>query len=154
MSLDTIKLKSPALSARTIEKIECLHSSKRKISVGTSHGDIEHQFVAASLKSSFDSSVSMKIEQYCRGNVEGRQVKVPCAPYLIVECSIHKVMAGHNIYGGPQDVAASIRWLIAFLSNAIGEELPPAVNAGIHLTHQSRNKIDPPVHLASNRFRF
>jgi len=28
------------------------------------------------------------------------------------------------------------------------------VNAGIHLTHQRRNKIDPPVCLVSNRFRF
>jgi len=29
-----------------------------------------------------------------------------------------------------------------------------SVNAGIHLTHQRRNKIDPPVCLVSNRFRF
>ncbi|SHJ00180.1 hypothetical protein SAMN05444373_10191, partial [Thermoclostridium caenicola] len=28
------------------------------------------------------------------------------------------------------------------------------VNAGINLTHQSQKKIDPPLCLVSNRFRF
>jgi hypothetical protein len=48
----------------------------------------------------------------------------------------------------------------AFMMNGLQQVTIPdnvkeiAVNAGIHLTHQRRNKIDPPVWLVSNRFRF
>lgn len=126
MALDTVKLKSPALTSAAVAAIERLHNSKRKMSVGTVHGEIEHHFVAVSLKGSYESAISLKVEHYERGNVDGKLVKTNCSPFLVVECSVHKVLAGHNIYGGPHDVAASIRWLIGFLSEAIGEALPPA----------------------------
>jgi len=46
-------------------------------------------------------------------------------------------------------------WDICGLSEEISDELGlTIVNAGIHLTHQRRNKIDPHVCLVSNRFRF
>ena len=42
----------------------------------------------------------------------------------------------------------------ALFSNEVFAPVKKDVNAGINLTHQSQEKIDPPLCLVSNRFRF
>lgn len=126
MPIDTVKIKSPALTHEMVKKIEALHGSKRKISVTTEHGEIEQQFTMASLKGSFDAQISMKVDNVERRYDGNRQIKAECDPYLVVECSGHKVMTGHNLYGGSNDFAASMRWLVDYISQAIGEPLPSA----------------------------
>jgi len=47
------------------------------------------------------------------------------------------------------------RELIVGIKNIVtGKTYSESVNAGINLTHQSQEKIDPPLCLVSNRFRF
>lgn len=51
-------------------------------------------------------------------------INVECAPYLIVECSVHKAMLGHNVHGGPINYQESVSWLVNLLNKFISIELP------------------------------
>jgi len=53
-----------------------------------------------------------------------RTVSVPCDPYLWMEGSVHKAMLGHNVWGGPRNLSASVSWLVADVSRRLGLELP------------------------------
>jgi len=44
---------------------------------------------------------------------------VTCAPYLVIEGSVHKAMVGHNITGGPQSFQAAACWFV----NLVAAEL-------------------------------
>lgn len=50
----------------------------------------------------------------------------PCAPYLIVEGSIHKAMLGHNITGGPQEFIPAARWFVRQIADRVACSLPDA----------------------------
>jgi len=63
----------------------------------------------------------------------------------------------HRFIGEPQAPSPSSAQpasVTLLSSRSLGGVWLLDVNAGIHLTHQRRNKIDPPVCLVSNRFRF
>lgn len=71
---------------------------------------------------------STKWKEYSRDqySVVGKKtmISVECQPYLIVECSVHKAMLGHNAFGGPIDYQLSVKWLVNLLEEFIGIELP------------------------------
>ncbi len=53
-----------------------------------------------------------------------RTKTVACKPYLWMEGSVHKAMLGHNVFGGPLELAPSVSWLVADVSQRLGLELP------------------------------
>lgn len=53
-----------------------------------------------------------------------RTKTITCKPYLWMEGSVHKAMLGHNIWGGPRELAPSVSWLVSDVSERLGLELP------------------------------
>jgi len=51
--------------------------------------------------------------------------RMPVDPYLYVEVSIHKAMAGHNVWGGPEGWLDSLAWLHKELELFCCVDLPP-----------------------------
>jgi II/X family phage/plasmid replication protein len=52
--------------------------------------------------------------------------KRPCAPYLIIEGSVHKAMLGHNVYGGPLPPVLTACWFVDDVARRLGVPLPYA----------------------------
>lgn len=59
-----------------------------------------------------------------KGHVQRGPIRVPCMPYAVIEASVHKVIAGFNIFGGPEDVTPACRFLIDAVAAAAEIELP------------------------------
>jgi II/X family phage/plasmid replication protein len=53
-----------------------------------------------------------------------KMVKQSCEPYLSVECSIHKLLLGHNVYGGPIDVGLIVKFIVNLLKEKFDVDLP------------------------------
>jgi hypothetical protein len=53
-----------------------------------------------------------------------RTKTISCKPYLWMEGSVHKAMLGHNIWGGPRELAPAVSWLVSDVSRRLGLELP------------------------------
>ncbi len=120
--IDTVCLLSPYLEeevAKNVEK-ECI--KKQGVEIKT--GSLVYEITTGSLKGSYDSRISIRVMRDELYYKEGELIKVSCKPYLRVECSVTKVMLGHNIYGGPSKFNDSIKWLIYRLEEIIGVSLP------------------------------
>lgn len=139
--IDTVKLASPYISEESAGRIEqaCFRQSKTEIATGL----IEYELVTGSLAGSWDSKVSVRVEREefvvgsvgLRGITEsvvtGKKVrpsvtKLPCAPYLVIEGSVHKALLGHNVFGGPLEPVLSCCWFIQDLSERLDVTLPDA----------------------------
>lgn len=120
--IDTICLKSPFVSediALKIEK-ECL----KRQGVDCKTGDILYEITTGDLKGSFDSRLSIKVNRETWIHEEGKTVKVDTMPTLTVEGSIHKLLLGHNCYGGTSDFYGACEWLVKFLEISFEITLP------------------------------
>ncbi|GIP39033.1 hypothetical protein J31TS4_23130 [Paenibacillus sp. J31TS4] len=128
MAIDTVKLISPPVTEHVVEAAERLHGSKRKLTLDARSGELEQEFTESYLLGSYDARISLvvKRDKPIRDAEQGKNVSVPCEPYLVVECSVHKVMLGHNVYGGSSDFVACCRYLVNYISECLGEELPLA----------------------------
>lgn len=128
MAIDTVKLISPPVTEYVVEAVERLHGSKRKLTLDAQSGELEQEFTKSYLLGSYDARISLvvKRDKPIRDAEQGKNVSVPCEPYLVVECSVHKVMLGHNVYGGSSDFVACCRYLVNYISECLGEELPLA----------------------------
>lgn len=47
---------------------------------------------------------------------------------LRLDVSIHKLLVGHNVYGGPCDIHSSVAFLVAKFEELMGIKLPPAMD--------------------------
>jgi hypothetical protein len=131
MALDSLKLRSPALSECAASAIE--HCLVLRQAIDGPTGELLYSLTAGSLEGSWDSrvSVAVKREEWVstRRLENPKQVDTvlrPCEPYLVVEGSVHKALMGHNVYGGPCDVLSAATWFIAHLAMRLGCELPDA----------------------------
>lgn len=144
--IDTVRLVSPSLSENIAVAIE--EQCKRRMSFMVGTGEVEWSLTSADLRGSWDSRVMVRVERKKwvdasdyksamalgtdKENLNFERVRVGTSapklvdsePYLVVECSIHKVMLGHNLYGGSTDFQACCNWLIWFLGSRLGVELP------------------------------
>jgi len=148
--LDTIKVESPPLTEAQAAIVRGL--LKRRICIDTPTGTIEWDFNGGELDGSYDHrmKIDLKCERWIavdRGYVVNLAAagaapgparldldyvskpmpkKVECAPYLVVEGSIHKALLGHNVEGGPLELLPSVRWLVDQLRGRFGLDLPDA----------------------------
>ncbi|RYF50967.1 MAG: replication protein [Cytophagaceae bacterium] len=130
--IDTVKLASPHISEADAQLIEraCVLRSE----VEVSSGDVHWQITTASLAGSYDHRVSVRVEREewqstIVENDRGKSVvtgKAPCAPYIVIEGSVHKALLGHNVFGGPQSVALSCCWFVDHVGSLLGVQLPHA----------------------------
>ncbi|WP_148714034.1 phage/plasmid replication protein, II/X family [Chitinolyticbacter meiyuanensis] len=102
MAVDTIKLRSPIINPQLADYLEQQCTLKQGIDLRS--GEMLYEMTTGKLDGSYDSRISFRV---CRDdwvNIKGRCELVPCEPYILLECSVHKVLYGQNVYGNPVDV--------------------------------------------------
>jgi len=131
MAYDTIKLKSPPMDRGTIQRIEqqCI----MRQGMDMSSGELLYELFTGQLLGSWDSRISVipKYEDWINDK-NGTPRLQPCEPYLLVEASVHKVMLGHNVYGGPTNFQEAARYLVALVEKLLDTELMPADYWTVH----------------------
>tara|TARA_R110002073_G_C9464495_1_gene578982 strand:- start:818 stop:1960 length:1143 start_codon:yes stop_codon:yes gene_type:complete len=129
--IDTLKLRSPAISEETAALVESLLVHRQATDMAT--GEELYSLCSGSLPGSSSSSVSVNVRRQELvwlppvKAASGCTSLVPCEPYLVVEGSVHKAMLGHNVYGGPERLPQAVAWFVADLESPerLGVSLPP-----------------------------
>lgn len=126
--IDTIRIKSPYISHDIAEDIKNQCSLKQEINL--KNGDVVYQITTYKLKNTYDSRVSIRlmteewVTKYDFNVMKNVTYLVECEPYLIVECSLHKFVLGHNVYGGSDNLDLQLKYLIYRLNVEFNIELP------------------------------
>lgn len=122
--IDTVILISPKISDEVCNQV--VKACQKKYAIDCESGEILYEFTAASLTNSADNRISLQIKDYdwIKGSNDVTASKVDCDRYLRVECSIHKQMLGHNIFGGSSDFKMCVKWLILHLNEVLECKLP------------------------------
>lgn len=121
---DTVRLQSPEVSEQTAQAVESLLTRRQAVKLAT--GEVLYEFTSESLLGSWDARVMVQVKRERWVVKQGSKipVRVVSKPYLVVEASVHKLMLGHNVYGGPTHFQPAMRWFVAFLAYQLGQELP------------------------------
>jgi II/X family phage/plasmid replication protein len=131
MAYDTIKLRSPSMDPSLIEQIEqqCL----RRSGIEMATGQLRYEIFAGELLGSWDSRISVlpKYEEYVL-NKSGRPELAPCEPYVLIEASVHKILLGHNVYGGPTDFAKACSSFVELVGEQLGVVFAPSRYWTVH----------------------
>jgi II/X family phage/plasmid replication protein len=128
--LDTVRLRSPHLSDRDAERIEQSCIRREAVEIGT--GEVQYRLTSGSLSGSWDDRVSVRVlrEEYVTlAKTERSKATVvmqPCAPYVIIEGSVHKALLGHNVHGGPVEPLLACCWFVDDVGARLGVSLPYA----------------------------
>lgn len=128
--IDTLKLKSPAISEEVAQAIEQHLVQRTGVDMVT--GEELYCLCSGSLEGSWSSSVAVNVlrkdfvtmtapEGYQRPGIE----LVECPPFITIEGSVHKAMIGHNVTGGPCSLRPSIAWFVGNIEERLGVKLPP-----------------------------
>jgi len=126
--IDTVVLESPVISETLVNIVESFSTKYQGVDLKS--GTILYQFTKGDLKGSWDSKISIKVMRERWGDDLGQHMrtgkvsvsKYASKPYLVIECSVHKAMMGHNVCGGPTDLEGSARWLISLIQKFVDEE--------------------------------
>lgn len=123
MAYDTIKLRSPNMDREFVRSVEQKCILRTGLHVET--GEILYELFSGSLEGSWDARISVtpKYEEWTCGP-NGTPRLHACDPYIIVEASIHKVLLGHNVYGGPTCFNQACRDLVALVCDLLEVDLP------------------------------
>jgi len=126
--IDTVKLRSPFVSEEVARSVEL--GLTRRIAFQERTDTVLYEIVSESLAGTYDArlSVALKREEIITTGMSatyaGRRRPVTqlrsCDPYLVIECSIHKQIVGHNICSGPREFTPACRWLIGHLERVLG----------------------------------
>lgn len=108
MAVDTIKLKAyitPELAS------EIQNSCVRRMAIDCSTGDLQYMITTGQLEGTYDSRISIRLDR-----------DIEC--FITVECSIHKIILGHNVYGGSEDLQAMVSYLHGKLQELLSVDFP------------------------------
>lgn len=131
MAYDTIKLRSPFMDLSIIRRIEQQCILRSGLHLGT--GEVLYELHAGELLGSWDSRIGIKpMHEEHVADKNGRVRLQPCEPYLLIEASVHKVMLGHNVYGGPDKFLPAARDLVALVEKLLDTDLPAADYWTVH----------------------
>lgn len=120
---DTIVIKSPEIDIETVQKIMYFCKIYEGIDIYT--GEVIYHFTSGELEGSFDYRIRIRVDNTEWIKEDSKTPKrVETYWYLMVECSIHKLLMNHNCYGGPKDIKKSIAYLVRFLENVMKVSLP------------------------------
>ena len=131
MAYDTIKLKSPPMDQSIIDRIQQKCFLRSGLHLET--GELRYEIYNGELMGSWDSRISVitEKEDWVIGK-GGRPEKARCEPYIRVEASIHKVLLGHNIYGGPTEFKQACSQLVELVEKLLEVELPSSYDWTVH----------------------
>jgi II/X family phage/plasmid replication protein len=125
MAIDTIRLRSPFIPESLARDVE--HHCIERRATSLASGEVLYQITTGDLRGSWDSRIMVKVRrEEWETKTTGKPRLVDCEPYIILECSAHKVMMGHNIYGGPTDFRKTCTEVIDLLEFLLGVQLPAA----------------------------
>lgn len=125
MAIDTIGLASLPIDEDIVQRLE--QECTLRQGVRLSSGEVLYEITTGELKGSYDHRICFRIERSRWQAVhKAPPVRVPCAPYIYIEGSVHKAILGHNVYGGPVSFRAAAWWLIDSMTNLFQVELPVA----------------------------
>lgn len=114
--IDTVKLRSPFIDEGTASVLERLCILRQGVQLST--GEVLYEITTGNLEGSYDSRIMFKVmREDWVVRAGGRPELVPCAPYLLVECSWHKFFYGQNVYGNP----VNFQVLADLFVNLLGE---------------------------------
>lgn len=119
---DTINIKSPYLDEVTILQIERFCNKMCGIVIETQ--EKIYEFTRGELEGSSDYRIKIQIFDYIwvkNGVVPEKQKSLP---YIVVECSLHKLFLGHNVIGGSCRIKKSIHYLVGLLQDIMNVNLP------------------------------
>ncbi len=119
---DTIVLKSPEIDIETKDRIITFCNVYEGINFET--GEILYQFTSGELEGSYDYRIRITVDNTEWVNENGIPEKILVPWYVKVECSLHKLMMNHNVYGGPTDIKKSVAYLVDFLEKSMSIYLP------------------------------
>lgn len=144
--IDTVKLWSPWLSHEAADAVSRFLFHTSKINCAT--GESEFELTAGELEGSWDSKIRivLRYERPVSRVIPAQDVVsaknarlklgerksivvtewLPSPPWLEIECSVHKLILGHNIEGGPEDFGQAMAWLVRYLGAALNVRLPAA----------------------------
>ncbi len=105
--IDTIKIRV-VISKIVREYLEKWCTVRQGINLR--NGTLIYQIVVGELTGSFDSRLGFRF--YQRYNEWGQILE-----YIEVNCSVHKLLLGHNCYGGTNDLQLCCQWLVGFIKN-------------------------------------
>jgi II/X family phage/plasmid replication protein len=118
VSIDSVKVLSPALSADVVAAIKFKLDVISRTKVET--GEVAWSFSTGSLAAAAGSSIHLRIYE----KPEGTE--------LAVEASVHKLALGHNVLGNADGFQARVAELIACVSRMLDLELPDAGAWSVH----------------------
>lgn len=117
--IDTIVVNTTPVSETDLDKIEKKGLIRNYIDGNT--GQQINRFVSTELEGSFDNRIRINVrtDKWVRKerNGELETYKEECAPYLRIECSLHKLIVGHNIYGGSDKLKEQLRYLMNLIND-------------------------------------
>lgn len=120
---DTIVIKSPEIDNECVTKLLQFCTLAEGLDMFT--GELLYTFTSGMLQGSYDYRIRFKVDntEWVR---EDTQVPVRVETYwhIIVECSLHKIMMNHNVYGGPCNIHGSVKYLVNMLEELSGVRLP------------------------------
>lgn len=111
--IDTIKIFS-FINKSTYEKIK--YMSNIKCMYNDSESTLYYEIINSSLKGSFDSSLSVRVDEASRYNQKGYVIEI--------EGSYHKISKGHNAYDGYYNIQSITLSLKRLVENAYDVVLP------------------------------
>lgn len=127
MGLDTVRLKTPYLPKRIVDRIKAQGESYCRISNET--GECIWEVTRTNLRGSYDSRIMVKpMYEDCIKSRQGKPEWHPSQPYLIIECSVGKAFYGQNIYGAINDMQLACERLRELLQVLLGTALPHTGN--------------------------
>lgn len=121
--IDTIKLTSPEITDEISKKIlkEC-YINQQMILLDDS---IVYEFIHTELIGSYDYriKINVKDEIWEHNGKIPEKVKLDYK-YLEIECSVHKLMMGHNVIGGPCKLGLCVKYIVQFIEKEFDVLLP------------------------------
>ena len=111
--IDTVKIFT-FINKQTYEKIK--YTSDIKCMYNTSKATIFYEIISTSLQGSFDSSLSVRVDEASRYMKKGYVIEI--------EGSYHKIMKGHNAYDGYYNIQEITLGFKRLVENAYKVKLP------------------------------
>lgn len=133
--IDTLKLVSPQLPADIVAALEA--ASIHRYAVDNSTGEELWSFTSGELEGSFDHRI--------RFNIRDNSV--------VIEGSVHKLLLGHNIFGGSNDLQACARFIVEGISSRLGVVLPFADDWNVHEIDNAEAYLFPGFDAVEGYFR-
>lgn len=120
---DTIVIKSPEINQDCVTDLLKFCTLAEGLDICT--GELLYTFTSGMLDGSYDYRIRFKVDN-TEWVKEDNQIPVRVESYwhIVVECSLHKIMMNHNVYGGPCNIHGSVKYLVNLLEELSGVMLP------------------------------